>query len=144
MRELHCTTLKVAAEFHDQALRHSDVPKLGEFVVFDGKERKVKQLEARATQPGLFTVQVHLESMRVLTDEPTIEPHQQRVIDEYKELTERRDKLAAFTLTPLFRSLEEAERQRLDEQLAHMNGYQRVLAARIHAMGLSHKILTVT
>jgi hypothetical protein len=120
-------------------MRHEAVPKLGEIVLYEGKEKRVNELVATQESPTVWLVGFDL--VEPPTDDPPIEDFQQRVIDEYKELTERRDKLAAFTFTPLFRSLEEAERQRLDEQLVHMNGYQRVLAARIHAMGLSHKIL---
>lgn len=133
MRELSDEVLEITAVSHDAALQHESVPQLGETVLFGGKKKTVREIVSIAQSPNRYRVYIELT--------PTIEPHQQRVIDEYKELTERRDKLAAFTFTPLFRSLEEAERQRLDEQLGYMNGYQRVLAARIHAMGLSHKIL---
>jgi hypothetical protein len=139
MRVLNAKHVHVTAYSYEGAMRHEAVPKLGEIVLYEGKEKRVNELVATQESPTVWLVGFDL--VEPPTDDPPIEDFQQRVIDEYKELTERRDKLAAFTFTPLFRSLEEAERQRLDEQLVHMNGYQRVLAARIHAMGLSHKIL---
>lgn len=134
MKVLNDVTWEVTAYSNAAAQRHESVPQVGETVLFGGKKQTVREIVAIAQSANRYRVYLELV--------PTIEPHQQRVIDEYKELTERRDKLSAFTFTPLFRSLEEAERKRLDEQLLHMNGYQRVLAARIHAMGLSHKIQT--
>lgn len=63
----------------------------------------------------------------------TYQPHQQRVIDEHKDLTEKLNKLLGFFKTPMFASLPEAERARLRMQAKFMDGYADVLAQRIEA-----------
>ena len=137
MRKLHWNKLKVAAAFHDQALQDDDVPKPGEFVIFEGQERKVKQLEARATQPGWFTVEVHFESMPSITENSTIQPHQQRVLDEHRELSDKTDKLIKFFNVPMFEKLDVAEQDRLKLQWYFMHGYKKCLEMRLKAMGLT-------
>ena len=61
-------------------------------------------------------------------------PHEQRVIDEHRELTDRHNKLKAFFQTPIFASLSEAEATRLRCQSFFMAGYADVLAARVEAI----------
>jgi hypothetical protein len=65
-------------------------------------------------------------------------PHEQRVIDEHRELTERHKKLKAFFQTPIFAGLKEAEATRLRCQSFFMAGYADVLAERIDAMMRAH------
>lgn len=60
-------------------------------------------------------------------------PHQQRVVDEQADLNEKLIKLEAFTDTPLFASLPEAERGRLMAQHGAMFAYFTILAERIAA-----------
>lgn len=61
-----------------------------------------------------------------------MQAHQQRVIDEEKELSERVVKLSDFMLNnPLFPKLPMEERVRLREQERHMCGYRDVLRERI-------------
>ena len=61
-------------------------------------------------------------------------PHQQRVIDERRDLTEKLHKLILFFDTPIFRNdLEEAERVRLREQKMFMTIYRDILTERINA-----------
>lgn len=60
-------------------------------------------------------------------------PHQQRVVDEKVELEARLGKLVAFTRTPTFEGLDEAERNRLDQQAACMAMYSTILTDRIAA-----------
>lgn len=65
-------------------------------------------------------------------------PHEQRVIDEHRELTERLNKLQAFFALPLFLGLPEAERMRLRAQAMFMEGYQAILRERIDAFMRAH------
>mgnify|MGYP003481264453 CR=1 FL=1 len=60
-------------------------------------------------------------------------PHEQRVIDEHRDLTEKLNKLRTFFDTPIFRGLGEAEQMRLRAQAGFMNGYQDMLRERISA-----------
>ena len=64
-----------------------------------------------------------------------LQPHQQRVVDEKTELSERLSKLQAFFLGPIFPTLSEAERSRLRNQARFMDGYAAVLEERIAAFG---------
>jgi len=63
----------------------------------------------------------------------TMQPHQQRVVDEKAELNERLGKLLAFFQSPVFDGLSEAERSRLRNQARFMDGYAAVLEERIAA-----------
>lgn len=60
-------------------------------------------------------------------------PHEQRVIDEHRDLTEKINKLRAFFDTPIFCGLSEAEQMRLRAQAGFMDGYQGMLRERISA-----------
>lgn len=60
-------------------------------------------------------------------------PHQQRVVDEKKELDDKRDKLVAFFSTDLFRGLDQAEKDRLRTQHGVMGVYSEILHQRIAA-----------
>ena len=60
-------------------------------------------------------------------------PHQQRVVDEHRDLTEKLNKLRAFFSTPIFSALSEAEKSRLRQQARFMDGYAAVLDERIVA-----------
>jgi hypothetical protein len=60
-------------------------------------------------------------------------PHEQRVIDEHRDLTEKLNKLRGFFDTPIFRGLAEAEQMRLRAQAGFMDGYQDMLRERISA-----------
>lgn len=63
----------------------------------------------------------------------SLQPHQQRVVDEKNELSERLAKLLAFFQGPTFQTLNEAERSRLRNQARFMDGYAAVLEERIAA-----------
>jgi hypothetical protein len=63
----------------------------------------------------------------------TMQPHQQRVVDERIELESRRIKLQSFLGTPIFAGLDAAEQIRLREQADAMNAYSDILAERIAA-----------
>jgi len=63
----------------------------------------------------------------------TIAPHQQRVIDEKRDLDERLEKLTAFYSTPIFHGLAESEQSRLLRQGVAMRTYSEILAERIAA-----------
>jgi hypothetical protein len=59
-------------------------------------------------------------------------PHQERVVQEKDELTEKVKKLGEFILdNPIYTSLEEGERVRLNEQHYHMCCYLDILNERI-------------
>ena len=60
-------------------------------------------------------------------------PHEQRVIDEHRDLTEKLNKLRTFFDTPIFRGLAAAEQVRLGAQAGFMYGYQDMLRERINA-----------
>lgn len=61
-------------------------------------------------------------------------PHQQRVLDEKRELDERLSKLDAFILdNPLYRQLPTSEQDRMARQSKAMAAYSGVLAERIEA-----------
>ena len=65
-------------------------------------------------------------------------PHEQRVIDEHRDLTEKLNKLREFFDTPVFRVLTEAEQMRLRAQSGFMDGYQDMLRERISAFMRAH------
>lgn len=58
-------------------------------------------------------------------------PHQQRVIDEKRELDERREKLDTFYSTALFHGLPDSEQNLLLRQGIAMRTYSEILAERI-------------
>lgn len=62
-----------------------------------------------------------------------MEPHQQRVIDEKRELDEKREKLLSFLNTDLFHGLDQAEKDRLRTQFQVMGVYSDILHQRISA-----------
>ena len=67
-------------------------------------------------------------------------PHQQRVFYEKKDLDEKRSKLLEFFNTELFRSLDQAEKDRLRSQHGVMGVYSEILHQRLAA--LSEKEIT--
>jgi len=62
-----------------------------------------------------------------------MQPHQQRVVDEYNELFEKTTKLGLFFGTKIFTGLDAAEQDRLDRQWQLMQQYGQVLSERISA-----------
>lgn len=70
-----------------------------------------------------------------MPQQKTLEPHQLRVVAERQELTDRIDKLIAFTKTPIFDALDRAEQFRLVRQLDAMRAYEHILSERISAFG---------
>lgn len=71
-----------------------------------------------------------------MTDEQTIQPHQQRVLEERAQLYERVTKLDAFHDSPKFSTLPVEERALLFEQRAHMGLYLAALDARLRLWGV--------
>ena len=62
-----------------------------------------------------------------------MQPHQQRVVDEYNELVEKTSKLGAFILdNPIYRSLEEDEQKDMKIQYDAMCVYTDALERRIN------------
>lgn len=62
-----------------------------------------------------------------------MQPHQQRVVDEYNELMDRTTKLGVFFGNTIFQKLDQAEQERLNRQWKLMQQYGEVLAERIAA-----------
>ena len=62
-------------------------------------------------------------------------PHQQRVVDEKRELDEKTDKLIVFLTTSVFDGLDNGEKSRLRIQLAAMQTYGTALGERIAYFG---------
>jgi len=60
-----------------------------------------------------------------------MEPHQQRVIDEKKELDDKRERLSKFFTSPVFDGLDRSEQARLQRQKMAMDEYSFVLGQRI-------------
>jgi hypothetical protein len=60
-------------------------------------------------------------------------PHQQRVIDEKRELDDKGAKLEAFFKTSIFAGLDSVEKDRLLQQSAVMATYSDILGERIAA-----------
>ena len=63
----------------------------------------------------------------------TVPPHQQRVLDEKRELDDRLQKLVAFFSNPIFHGLPESEQIRLERQAVAMRTYSEILGERIAA-----------
>ncbi|SDC66662.1 hypothetical protein SAMN05428966_10271 [Massilia sp. PDC64] len=68
----------------------------------------------------------------------TMQPHQQRVVDEKAELDDKRSKLLNFTGTTVFTGLDAEERRRLLNQLDAMDVYSDILGERIAAFAPAH------
>lgn len=63
-----------------------------------------------------------------------MQPHQQRVVDEKTELDEKATALSNFIATsPIFKTLDRAEQERLEEQSEIMWRYSEILGERISA-----------
>ncbi|AUM58564.1 hypothetical protein KNT81_gp207 [Proteus phage phiP4-3] len=60
-----------------------------------------------------------------------MQPHQQRVIDEKNELSDKIYKLSSFRTTDMFNSLSEKEQALLTVQLNTMIEYENILEERI-------------
>ena len=60
-----------------------------------------------------------------------MQPHQQRVVDELKKLTDKREKLGGVWGTPRFHKLPADEQARLRRQFDIMLKYEAVLQERI-------------
>lgn len=61
--------------------------------------------------------------------------HQQRVVEEKRQVTERLEKLEAFLDSEIYAKLPHQEQTRLSRQLLIMQLYEQVLAERISAFG---------
>jgi len=63
----------------------------------------------------------------------TLQPHQQRVVEERADLSTRLDRLRTFLRSSLFEAVPQAERARLQRQSVYMSAYLEVLDERIAA-----------
>lgn len=64
---------------------------------------------------------------------PLLQPHQQRVVSEKKDLDEKIDKLSVFLKTDIYKGLPGSEQARLNDQFRVMNDYSGILGERITA-----------
>lgn len=65
-----------------------------------------------------------------------MQPHQDRVVTEKKELDEKLDKLKAFIETnPIFKTLPQTEQLLLNRQYDAMAEYSHILGQRINGFG---------
>ncbi len=62
-----------------------------------------------------------------------MQPHQERVVAEKKELDDKREKLGAFIEGKIYQSLIQEEQHRLSQQAIAMTTYSRILGERIAA-----------
>lgn len=67
-----------------------------------------------------------------------MQPHQQRVVDEKRELDEKMEKLLSFMNGNIFSSLRPVEQYQLSRQWQHMNGYSGILGERIEGFKEAH------
>lgn len=84
---------------------------------------------------GVKIYGVHTNSLMLntLTEEFTMSTYQERVIEEKRELDEKRQKLLEFFNTDIFRGLTQAEKDRLRTQHSVMGVYSEILHQRISA-----------
>jgi hypothetical protein len=64
---------------------------------------------------------------------PTLQPFQERVVEEQKALDDKIGRLIDFLRGPVFQELPRTEQNRLHIQLIFMQGYDTILAQRIEA-----------
>jgi hypothetical protein len=62
-----------------------------------------------------------------------MQPHQERVVQEAKDLDEKIEKLTVFLKGEILKTLPTAEQARLAQQLVYMRGYSTMLHERIEA-----------
>lgn len=62
-----------------------------------------------------------------------MQPHQERVVTEKKELDGNRERLTSFIGGDIYRTLDKTEQSRLNRQLEAMTLYSNILAERIAA-----------
>lgn len=67
----------------------------------------------------------------------TLQPHQQRVIDEQKELQARLEKLDVFIDGEVFKTLDTIDQRLLNNQREHMANYNETLFERIERFDAS-------
>ena len=93
-------------------------------------------------KPDIFAATYDAEPVQSSTGLP---PHQQRVLDEKRELDEKLQKLTAFISSEKFSTIvqDEAERGRLVCQEETMKDYSAILAERIEAFGAAPITLPV-
>jgi hypothetical protein len=60
-----------------------------------------------------------------------LQPHQQRVVDEFNDLDSKIAKLSTFIYGNIYKTLPGDEQRLLSVQLVHMQGYRRILNMRI-------------
>lgn len=105
---------------------------IGKNIALQNAENQIWPLEGYLLKQRLYDQTLTAQAPTTCSTS-TLPPHQQRVIDERAELNDKMVKLEAFTDTPLFASLDEAERRRLMAQHGAMFAYSTILTERIAA-----------
>ena len=106
------------AEIGRKIARAKAISQLWPLLGFNLKQRLYEAAQDAASKPAEYH---------------TMQPHQQRVVDEHSELVTKIVKLTDFFGTPLFARLPETEQHRLQTQAVAMRTYRDILAERIDA-----------
>jgi hypothetical protein len=117
--------LITAREAYEKGYKTGSIPltKLGYEVEY---EDGYKSFSPREPFEKAYS-EINLETV----SKENLQPHQERVVDEYNELIEKRNKLFLFFDNPIFKSLDQAEQQRLKNQFKAMMVYANILRERI-------------
>jgi hypothetical protein len=100
--------------------------------VSPGEQKRLKMLVDPVRGPGM--------AMVAQAAPHALPPHQKRVVEEKRELDERKEKLEAFFETPTFAQLDDSEQGRLHAQRNVMAAYSRILGERIAGFGLGDDV----
>lgn len=104
---------------------------IGRKVAFDDALNQIWPLEGYLLKQRLFDASCEHALLHGEVD--TVPSYQRRVMTERDELVDRAHKLAAFTVTPTFNRLDDAEQVRMGAQLVAMNTLAAILSERIAA-----------
>jgi hypothetical protein len=122
----------------------NDDAEIGEQVAFENSRNELWPLMGYALKQQLHeqaTAKVQPAPGAAHPGYSTMQPHQQRVVDEAAELDSKSVKLLAFFDTTTFAALDEAEQSRLRQQYHAMACYSAILGERIDAFGPAHHLV---
>lgn len=80
-------------------------------------------------------------ALREYREEETMQPHEERVVVEKRELDEKLAKLKAFCFdpgSPIFKGLSPEDRDLLESQYTMMEQYSKILGKRIERFSKAH------
>lgn len=103
--------------------------------VRDAPESYALLRESRREQPSKIKRQEVFDNLIKFArkEESFMQPHMEHVVEEKRELDEKREKLTSFIAGEVFGTLNGAEQSRLTRQLAVMTDYSEILRERIEA-----------